>query len=389
MLNQVKQIMQIKQIEQIRQKFKQNRRFRLFIQISGVSFVVMIAIVAITLSAINNAIRPPDIGTLHTAGILTVEGSSPEAQSSTVIPIKSRSLNPETELELEPDLTKMATLPLVGTEERKPLFFTFLVFGLDETLNVDTIMLAAYDAVERNAYIINIPRDTLIDVPRNHRKLSSAYHVGILRYGDHEGGVARLKYEVQTLIGFKPDFYISIHTEAFIRAVDVVGGVEIYVPFRKYYDDPYQDLHIDIPAGLQVLDGENAYHFIRYRLGNDRRYNITDYQRMENMQTVINAMFQSLLTPATLLKIPEFISIFNDNVDTDLAYGELLWFANQARLIGGIEALEIYTLPIAGTSGPPQWYELPFAPGILELINRTINPFVQDITARNLRIATG
>jgi anionic cell wall polymer biosynthesis LytR-Cps2A-Psr (LCP) family protein len=173
--------------------------------------------------------------------------------------------------------------------------------------------------------------------------------------------------------------------------VDTVGGVEVYVPFHMRYDDPYQDLHIDIAAGLQVLDGQDALRFARYRTGNDRRYTISDYQRIEHQQQIIASVVQDLMTPRTILRIPEFIGIFNSYVDSDLSHGELLWFANQGRdrLFGSDDdALSFYTIPMLGTSGPPNWYELADEAGILELVNRTVNPFVSDLAAYYLRIAS-
>ncbi|MCL2573048.1 MAG: hypothetical protein FWE34_00675 [Defluviitaleaceae bacterium] len=41
---------------------------------------------------------------------------------------------------------------------------------------------------------------------RNSRKIVSAYPVGRLHGGGHEGGVERMRCEVSTLIGFRPDF---------------------------------------------------------------------------------------------------------------------------------------------------------------------------------------
>jgi len=277
-------------------------------------------------------------------------------------------------------------LSLAQFDERRPMFFTFLIFGLTEGLHANTIMVAAYDAEARQGYILSIPRDSRVDFARNRRKIVSAYLVGRLNGGGHEGGVARMKHEVSTLVGFKPDFYISVDYEAFVRIVDAVGGVEVYTPFHMIYDDPFQNLHINIPAGMQLLDGKNALRFSRYRLGNDRRKSITDYQRIENQQQVLTAVARELLTPAAILAIPEFISIFNEYVHTDLSAGELLWFANQARNIGGIDALSLYTLPMLGTSGAPGWYEMPDESGILELVNRTLNPLVRDITSDDLRI---
>ena len=269
--------------------------------------------------------------------------------------------------------------------ERKPDFFTILVMGLDGGVNANVIMVGAFDIAEQQAYIISIPRDTRVDAERNRRKIVSAYPVG-LRTGGHEGGVERMKQEVQTLIGFRPDFYVLVDFDAFISIIDGFGGVEIDVPFHMRYDDPFQDLHIDIPAGLQLLDGENALHFARFRRANRGYREITDYQRIENQQLVINTIVQEMISPRTLLRIPGLLRTYREYVSTDLSLGEKLWFAGQLNNIRDGNALSTYTLPTAGTSGPPAWYEFPYEAGILELVNRTINPFTKDITADMLRI---
>ncbi|MCL2376931.1 MAG: LCP family protein [Defluviitaleaceae bacterium] len=348
---------------------KQNRAFMLFVKTFSIAAAVMLLAGGIGWLAVNNAVRPPDIPVIAAGGAVFDVGDD-----------EGYDVDGELDDELLPP-------QLAQFEERKPMFFTFLIFGLTEGLNANTIMVAAYDAEAQQGYIISIPRDTLVDVQRNSRKIVSAYPVGRLHGGGHEGGVERMKYEVSTLIGFRPDFYVRVDYEAFIRMVDAVGGVEIYIPFRMYYHDPFQDLRIDLQAGLQTLDGEDALRFARYRTGTPGiSPTISDYQRIEHQQQVLAAVASQLLTPASILQIPEFVGIFNDHVYSDLAMGELLWFANQAINIGGTEALHTYTLPMLGTSGAPYWYELADEEGILELINRTINPLVRDITAEDLRI---
>jgi len=320
--------------------------------------------------AISNTVRPPEIPVI-----------------AAVPHIHTQMVSSENDVDEGSD-DELLPPQLLQFEERKPMFFTFLIFGLTQGLNANTIMVAAYDAQAGQGYIISIPRDTLVDVQRNSRKIVSAYPVGRLHGGGHEGGVERMKYEVSTLIGFRPDFYVSVDYEAFIRMVNSIGGVEIYVPFRMYYHDPFQDLYIDLQEGLQVLNGEDALRFARYRTGTPGiSPTISDYQRIEHQQQVLAAVASQLLTPASILRIPELAGIFNDHVYSDLAMGELLWFANEARGLSGMSgALHLYTLPMLGTSGAPSWYELADEEGILELINRTINPFIRDITAEDLRI---
>jgi LCP family protein required for cell wall assembly len=268
--------------------------------------------------------------------------------------------------------------------ERKPDFFTLLIFGYDAGMNTDTIMVAAFDAAAREAYIVSIPRDTRVDVRRNIARINSAFPVGRMNGGGHEGGVDQLQRELQTLIGFRPDFYVSIEEDAFRRIVDAVGGVSIDVEFHMLYTDPYQGLRIDIPAGQQRLNGENALHFVRYRHGNDPRRTISDYQRMQNQQRLINAMVQELLSPRTILRVPELIRTYREHVRTDLDIFEMLWFAEQ--LLREDVALHMYNYPTESVLRT-HWYEMPKAEEALALINRTVNPFTQDLTINNLQLA--
>jgi anionic cell wall polymer biosynthesis LytR-Cps2A-Psr (LCP) family protein len=154
------------------------------------------------------------------------------------------------------------------------------------------------------------------------------------------------------------------------------------------YTDPYQNLHINIPKGLQTLYGQDALHFARYRRGNDSGRTISDYQRIENQQTVIQAVLNKLMRPASILRIPEFISIFSEHVHSDIKVNEMLWFAEQLNEIrNNPDALETYTLPTAGTSGAPDWFELLDEEAVIELINRTVNPYLREIGPEDLDIA--
>jgi len=51
----------------------------------------------------------------------------------------------------------------------------------------------------------------------------------------------------------------------------------------------------------------------------------------------------------------------------------------------GVDGISTYTLPIYRTERTG-WYEMPCEEGILELVNSSVNPLIQDITADMLRI---
>jgi len=271
------------------------------------------------------------------------------------------------------------------SDDRKELFYTFLIIGLDEGINSDTIMVASYDGVNNEANLISIPRDSLVNVNRPLKKINAAFPVGA-SIGGLEGGIAQLQREVMTIIGFIPDFYVLVNFDAFIELVDAIGGVGVEVAFNMVYDDPCQDLHINIPAGFQHLDGEQALQFARYRIGNIGFYSICDYQRIANQQIVIDAVLQELIKPENILKIPEFITIFNENIHSNLEARDVLWFAGELNKIRGTDALSSYIMPTTGTSGAPFYYEFLDMFGVLRLVNDTINPFLLDIEPKDIDI---
>ena len=284
----------------------------------------------------------------------------------------------------------LATAPEVRTEifERTPGVFTFLLYGKDEGLNLDSIMVAAFDTNDRSIHLISLPRDTRVESNRRVglRKLVASYASGRSQGRGHEGGIERLFTEISTLIGFTPDFYVGIDMRAFVRVIDGIGGVTVNVPFHMRYNDPYQNLHIDIPAGERRLTGQQALHFARFRQADSGFRSITDYQRMENQQIILAAILNEVLSPRSITQIPTFIDIYQEHVTTNISNSDLIWFGTDV-VLNGIDSFETHTLPIARTERNG-WYEMPDRNGILELINRTINPFTRDITAEMLRIVS-
>ena len=274
---------------------------------------------------------------------------------------------------------------ILGIMTRRPEFHTFLVFGLDIFNNVDVAIVGSFNAQTQEVYLISIPRDTRLDVNRSIRKVSASFSLGRGPQRDNERGITQLIADIHSLVGFEPDFYVMIDFRGFTRLVDSVGGVEITVPFHMRYTDPAQNLFIDLPAGTRTLNGAQALNFVRYRNADEGFRAITDFQRIENQQQMIASLLNELLSARTITRVPELIRNYQENVTTELTLTEKLWFA--AQLPGmSAENLSTYTLPIAYTRRAG-WYEMPDKEAILELVNRTVNPFTEDITEEMVRIA--
>jgi LCP family protein required for cell wall assembly len=264
--------------------------------------------------------------------------------------------------------------PTMPDKDCKDGFYTFLVAGTDkEGYHTDTIMVASLDTASHKASIVSVPRDTQVDVTRNPQKINVAYTVG---------GVSQLKKEIQSILGFSPHYHIVVDLEAFEELVNALGGVKFSVPQDMNWDDPAQDLHIHLKRGLQLLDGDQALQLVRYR-----KYVNADMGRVEVQQHFLMALADQMLTGSTISKIPEFADILQQHVETDLSLRDMQWFARQVMQLDPEKDFTVQTLPYSGF-GDYQGHSYVYlsAKEVLSLVNRTINPYIYDLTEKDIKI---
>jgi len=356
---------------------------RKFIISCAATVTILLIIVGGVYAAYRVMLRPPAIPEYEVV-MVPIQPQprpphTPPAESTETYPQEDLS---EPEYDLEPEYEEIVFY-------RRPDFFTFLIYGIDDHGNADVVIVAAFDVAEGNAYLLSIPRDTRVYTERTrNRKILASYPLGRQGGRGHEGGMEQFKTEIATLVGFRPDFYVGLNHRGFVRLIDTLGGVTVHVPFHMRYtaiDNDVVVLDIDLQPGTQRLNGEQALHFIRFRQANYGYRAGTDFMRMQRGQAVISAASRELLSPRTITRLPDFISNFRTNVTTNLTFEEIAWLVSQAPNLQSDTFLSSHTLPIARTERQG-WYEMPDKEAILELVNSTINPFTRDITPEMLRI---
>lgn len=204
--------------------------------------------------------------------------------------------------------------------------------------NTDTVLYGVLKANELK--LIAIPRDTWL--PEYVTKINSMYH---FQQGD---GLARA---VSSLVGLPVEYYIVINIDVFQRIVDALGGIEVDVPYRMCYNDYAAQLHIDLLAGIQELDGEKTAGFVRYRRGNCRSARtINDTDRLDNMQLVANAILARAkrLNVRAVGAIDELIDTYQDEIETNADINLAL------RLIPRLSNMTLSTLTLPTYSGTVQ-----------------------------------
>ncbi|NEP44644.1 MAG: LCP family protein, partial [Okeania sp. SIO2H7] len=176
----------------------------------------------------------------------------------------------------------------------------------------DTMLLLRVDPKENNVSLLSIPRDTLVSIPG----------VGRTRINEANvvGGVSMVKEILgDTLNDLEIDRYVRVSKGAFRELIDLLGGVEVFVPRRMSYIDNTQKFKIDLAAGWQTLDGEQAEQFARFR---DKVYG--DIGRIQRQQLLLTALQNRVTSPAVLPRLPGIVRVMQKYVDTNLSFEEML-----------------------------------------------------------------
>ena len=190
----------------------------------------------------------------------------------------------------------------------------------DDVGRSDTLMVATIDPKKDQASLLSIPRDTRVKI-KNHGfdKINHAY-----AFGGHE----LTKDTVENFLGVTLDHYIIIDTHAFQRIIDTIGGIDIDVEKRMYYEDPWDDdggLVINLQPGMQHMDGKTAITYVRYR---DEE---GDLGRIQRQQKFMKAIFDKIASPAIIMKIPSIIKEVSNSIKTDMSIRQMIEFAGTIK----------------------------------------------------------
>ena len=191
--------------------------------------------------------------------------------------------------------------------------------GVDLT---DTIMVASYNPNTQKATLLSIPRDTYTG--KNAAKATAYEKINAL-YGRKHRPDETLA-AVNEITGLDIQYYVVVQTEALIKLVDVIGGVTFNVPIDMKYDDPTQDLHIDLKAGEQLLDGDKAEQLVRFRHNNNgtsypEEYGDNDTGRMRTQREFIMQVIKQTAKPENIFKIGEILDVAEKYVITNIDFG--------------------------------------------------------------------
>ncbi len=190
-----------------------------------------------------------------------------------------------------------------------------------------------------SAKLLSIPRDTRVE--------SAGLSLDKINQANADGGSALAARVVSRTLNNVPiDRYIRITTGAFRELVDLVGGVEVFVPRPMHYVDETQNLHINLEPGWQTLNGEQAEQFARFR------HDVYgDVGRVQRQQILFKALRQRLQNPTVLALLPQAVRVMWKYVDTNLSMEETLALVNFGL---GLEPDDIKMVILPGRYSEPK-----------------------------------
>ncbi|MCT4632271.1 MAG: LCP family protein [Firmicutes bacterium] len=200
-----------------------------------------------------------------------------------------------------------------------------LCFGTDGA-RADTIMFVSYDPDNKLVDILSIPRDTYNSV-KGHNLAGQHKINAVYGFGGADGGSKGLLKQVSLLLDLPIDYYVKVNYNGVRDIVDILGGVEINVRQDMDYDDPYVNppLHIHIKKGRQVLNGQKAMEYLRWRKNNGES-GAGDLPRTKRQQEFVIEAAKKAMS----LKLPKVAKTAFSYVTTDMSLDKVVYYATTA-----------------------------------------------------------
>lgn len=207
---------------------------------------------------------------------------------------------------------------------KKPI--SILVLGVDQGIegrndkgNSDTIILVTVNPTTKKATMTSIPRDTLTEILGE--TSSTSYYMFKVNSAYQFGGSSGSVKTVSAMLNVPINYYVEVNMKALKGLVNVLGGVDVNVPFSFSYD------WCDFKKGKQHLDGRHAIAYARMRYDDPRG----DYGRQLRQRQIIQAVVKKGLSVNGLVNYQKLLKVFAKYVKTNLTFGDMTSLAINYR----------------------------------------------------------
>lgn len=256
--------------------------------------------------------------------------------------------------------------------------FNFLLLGKDQTsANTDVIMIINFSVTSGGISILQLPRDTYVELEKTPYKLNSLYHYfGLEAQGKDEKDIdtyslSKVATVLEKNLCINIHYYAMVNLSGFRNIVDILGGVEVNIPANMDYEDSEQGLKIHLKKGKQVLDGKKAEQFVRFRSG----YVQADIGRMDAQKIFMSALIKTVKENFTVSNIVKIANEVYKNVTTDVPLDDMVFFGKSLLSID-MNNIKFMSMPGAAARSNGEtglWYYIMNRKAMIPLIQQYFN----------------
>lgn len=274
-------------------------------------------------------------------------------------------------LDLKPDIDPETINDGLNLNQIVEGQYTLLFMGMDESGRLaDVNWIFQFDLFAGTMNVLQIPRDCFMPDYANSStgKFNSVYASG------QEEGVTPLQRAVNCIeenFCVVIDCYVKLNCEDIKHIVDEVGGIPITLPEKIVYEADKV-----LPAGEQVLTGQQAEWFIRFR----REYDEGDIGRVKAQRIFLAAAMEKLLSMGNTELMSSMEEIYdNEWLATDLSLAEMSMLADFASKRLTMDSVNIYMVPGEGAMWRGQSVYSIHKGETIDIINGHFRPYQNEI----------
>ncbi|MCL6588959.1 MAG: LCP family protein [Firmicutes bacterium] len=204
--------------------------------------------------------------------------------------------------------------------------------GAESFSRSDALVLAYLEPQRSKVSLVSVPNNCQVNIP--------SVGLGPVSEAGARGGALLVQQALESLTNTKIHHYLAVNYNGFIGFIDMIGGVEIDIQSKMYYTDRKGKYITGFEPGRQVLNGEKALLYVRYR-----DHVTGEIGRINRQQEFIKVLAQKAFRPGNIVDLVKLYNIFKQYTKTDLSAAEILQLAKFLQNLKPGRDLEAYTLP--------------------------------------------
>ncbi|MEF2964696.1 LCP family protein [Paenibacillus sp. M1] len=242
---------------------------------------------------------------------------------------------------------KPLTMLLLGTDYRKET----------GTHLSDVIMVISMNPDTKSATVVSLPRDTKFEMDGYKTNKLNAFYPNFLAAEKKSGIPAEeeMKTMMSKYFGLTIDYVTVINFQGFRDVVDSLGGVDVNVDANMCYRDTADGTDINLKAGPQHLNGEDALGYVRYRKSNcsPKTKASDDFDRNRRQNEVLHALIDQAKSLNGVVGAGKVIESVGKNMETDLESKQM---KNMISAYWSISKENVEFVPVTGAWKSPYVY---------------------------------